>query len=117
MTTAELIGALKGLSIEDLDKVIAAAEEARRVKREIARRALLEEIRTKADALGLSLSALLEGADQERPLAKSTRSPVRPKYRHPETGETWSGRGSAPGWLRRLEEQGRRREELAVSED
>jgi DNA-binding protein H-NS len=40
--------------------------------------------------------------------------PVLPKYRHPETGETWSGRGSAPGWLRRLEEQGRRREEFAI---
>ncbi len=117
MTTSELIGALKGLSLEDLDKVISSAEEARLVKREASKKALLEEIRTKADALGLSLSALLEGADQERPLAKGTRSPARPKHRHPETGETWSGRGSAPGWLRRLEEQGRRREELAVSRD
>ncbi|MDT8843794.1 H-NS histone family protein [Paraburkholderia fungorum] len=26
--------------------------------------------------------------------------PVAPKYRHPETGETWSGRGRAPRWLK-----------------
>lgn len=25
---------------------------------------------------------------------------VKPKYRHPGTGETWSGRGSAPRWLK-----------------
>lgn len=24
---------------------------------------------------------------------------VAPKYRHPDTGETWSGRGGAPRWL------------------
>jgi DNA-binding protein H-NS len=25
--------------------------------------------------------------------------PVEPKYRHPETGETWAGRGLAPLWI------------------
>ncbi|WP_454875514.1 H-NS histone family protein [Paraburkholderia xenovorans] len=31
---------------------------------------------------------------------KDARVPVAPKYRHPETGETWSGRGRAPRWLK-----------------
>ena len=75
---------------------------------------MLEEVRAKAGALGLSLGDLLEDAERERPAAKGGRAPVRAKYRHPETGETWSGRGSVPGWLRRLEEEGRRREELAT---
>jgi len=26
--------------------------------------------------------------------------PVAPKYRNPETGETWSGRGRAPRWIK-----------------
>jgi DNA-binding protein H-NS len=26
--------------------------------------------------------------------------PVAPKYRNPETGDTWSGRGRAPRWLK-----------------
>lgn len=30
---------------------------------------------------------------------KSGRSQVAPKYRDPETGKTWSGRGIAPKWL------------------
>ncbi|MFY1991987.1 H-NS family nucleoid-associated regulatory protein [Achromobacter xylosoxidans] len=31
--------------------------------------------------------------------------PVAPKYRHPESGQTWSGRGKTPLWL--VEEEGR----------
>lgn len=27
------------------------------------------------------------------------RAPLAPKYRNPETGETWSGRGKAPKWI------------------
>lgn len=114
MTAPSVLAALKDFSIEDLDKVIAAAEQERQTKRDTARKALLEEVRTKAQALGLSLSSLLEGAEEERLLTKGKRAPVKAKYRNPETGETWSGRGSAPGWLRRLEEGGHSREEFAV---
>ncbi len=116
MTVSDILAALKGFSLEELDRVAAAAEEERQAKRESARRALLDEVRAKAQALGLSLSTLLDGAEQE-PIAKGKRAPVRAKYRHPETGETWSGRGSAPGWLKRLEGEGHRREEFAVSGD
>lgn len=30
----------------------------------------------------------------------SSSSPVAPKYRNPETGETWTGRGKPPLWIR-----------------
>ena len=32
---------------------------------------------------------------------------VAPKYRHPKTGETWSGRGGTAGWLAREIKAGR----------
>ena len=115
MTASDVLASLKGLSLEELDRVVAAAEGERQAKRDAARRTLLEEVRAKAAALGLSLEGLLQGAQQDSPPLKGTRGPVRPKYRHPETGETWSGRGSAPGWLKRLEDEGRSREEFAVS--
>lgn len=114
MTASDVVAALKGFSLEDLDRLVVAVEQERQAKREAARKALLEEVRAKAEALGLSLGNLLESAEQARGAAKGTRAAVRPKYRDPETGETWSGRGSPPGWLRRLEEQGRSREEFAV---
>ncbi|WP_321912008.1 H-NS histone family protein [Burkholderia cepacia] len=30
---------------------------------------------------------------------KATKAVVRPKYRDPKTGATWSGRGRTPAWL------------------
>ena len=40
---------------------------------------------------------------------KSSGKPVAVKYRNPETGETWTGRGRAPRWL-----EGKNREDFAV---
>lgn len=53
-------------------------------------------------------------ADDVFPPAKSTRatgtgSKVAPKYRHPETGQTWTGRGKAPKWI-----QNEDREQFAI---
>ncbi|MEY4753190.1 MAG: hypothetical protein RJA44_865 [Pseudomonadota bacterium] len=45
--------------------------------------------------------------------APATRK-VAPKYRDPATGETWSGRGLQPKWLKAAIEGGRSLEEFAV---
>lgn len=34
-----------------------------------------------------------------KPRAKAAPAPVVAKYRNPETGQTWSGRGRAPKWV------------------
>jgi DNA-binding protein H-NS len=39
---------------------------------------------------------------------------VPPKYRHPKTGETWSGRGAIAGWLTREIEVGRKLEDFLI---
>lgn len=39
---------------------------------------------------------------------------VAPKYRDPSTGETWSGRGLQPKWLKAALETGRSLEEFSV---
>ncbi|MBN3752529.1 H-NS histone family protein [Paraburkholderia sp. Tr-20389] len=44
--------------------------------------------------------------------ARAPRKPaLPPKYRNPKTGETWSGRGRAPGWL-----AGKNREKFLIDE-
>ncbi|KRC69226.1 hypothetical protein ASE30_18535 [Achromobacter sp. Root83] len=48
---------------------------------------------------------------QRRP---DSRSVVAPKYRNPESGETWSGRGRAPRWLTSAEKAGRNRDDFRV---
>jgi len=42
------------------------------------------------------------------------RKPVAIKYRNPETGDTWTGRGRPSKWLKALEAAGRKREEFLV---
>lgn len=51
------------------------------------------------------------------PPARSTRTgstgaKVAPKYKNPETGETWTGRGKAPKWI-----QDQDRSKFAISSD
>jgi DNA-binding protein H-NS len=41
-------------------------------------------------------------------------SKVAPKYRHPKTGETWSGRGGTAGWLAREIKAGKKREDFLI---
>ena len=112
----DVIALLEGLAIGNLDKVIAAAQRQREAKRESGKRELMEEFRARAEALGLSLGELAAGSSKAgRPSGKG-HPPQSPavKYRNPETGETWSGRGRAPKWLTLAEQQGRGREEFAA---
>ena len=107
---------LESVTIGDLDKVIAAGQRQREAKRERGKNELMEEFRARAEALGLSLGELAAGSSKaDRPSGKGrpTQSPA-VKYRNPETGETWSGRGRAPKWLVLAEQQGRGREEFAA---
>ena len=112
----DVIPLLENLTVGDLDKIIAAAERQREAKRESGKRELIEEFRARAEALGLSLDELAANSSKAgRPSGKSppAQSPAA-KYRNPETGETWSGRGRAPKWLTLAERLGRVREEFAA---
>ncbi|MEO7244680.1 MAG: H-NS histone family protein [Rubrivivax sp.] len=48
---------------------------------------------------GLSLADLGQRAGAASP-RKAAVAKVPPKYRHPSTGDTWSGRGLQPNWLK-----------------
>jgi len=41
---------------------------------------------------------------------------VLPKYRNPQTSETWSGRGKCPRWLIATMKSGRKIEEFRISD-
>lgn len=50
----------------------------------------------------------------EKSSPRKPRGSVAPKYRHPETGETWTGRGRAPRWLVAAESAGADRAEYRI---
>ena len=51
----------------------------------------------------------------EKPRRKYPR--VLPKYRNPQTSETWSGRGKRPRWLVAAMKSGRKIEEFRINEN
>ena len=54
-----------------------------------------------------------------KPAAKSSKAgkKVAPKYRDPDSGATWTGRGNAPAWVKAAEVAGRKREEFLIVVD
>ncbi|MGA0420992.1 MAG: H-NS family nucleoid-associated regulatory protein [Phycisphaerales bacterium] len=88
-------------------------------------RAKMEEFDLGIGDLGFSAAELSEAAErgggsrrgtrQTRP-AKGVdrRRKVAPKYRDPESGTTWSGRGRTPLWMVAAIEQGRTRDEFLI---
>ena len=114
---------LDGMTVQQLTALIAAAEAKRREKREGAVAALRAEMEQKAAELGVSPGELFAQAGQRAPTEQKARgrrprsdagAKITAKYRDPETGETWSGRGRPPRWLAALEAKGRDRKEFAV---
>jgi DNA-binding protein H-NS len=42
------------------------------------------------------------------------KKPVAPKYRHPASGATWTGRGKAPLWVVEAEKNGQPRQQFLI---
>ncbi len=53
-------------------------------------------------------------SDKAKAKPAKVRKAVAVKYRNPETGETWTGRGQMSTWLKAMEAAGRKREEFLV---
>ena len=102
---------LDRLTIPELAALIEAAQAKRREKMEGAKTALLAEFRDKAAELGLSLKALISSPQPtpERKPRRSKGEKVAPKYRNPETDDTWTGRGREPSWIK-----GKNRDDFAL---
>lgn len=56
----------------------------------------IAEIKAKIQEYGLTEADLFSSGKKTRSIGGST---VKPKYRNPETGETWTGRGKPPKWI------------------
>ena len=123
-SASDVIPLLEGLTVADLDRVIAEAERQREARRDSGKKELVEEFKAKAEAIGLSLEELIGGSAHTGRPAPKTRKPQKGasaasphvKYRNSDTGETWSGRGRMPKWMALAQERGRSREEFLTKE-
>jgi DNA-binding protein H-NS len=102
------------LTTTELDELINAA--AARKNEEIAgaRASFLDEVKAKAASLGMSLADLVGLGSGKAAKPQAAHTAATPKYRDPETGATWSGRGYPAKWITEYEARGRKREEFAI---
>jgi DNA-binding protein H-NS len=106
---------LNRLSVAELIQVREEAEEKRLAKLEDAKNEVIAEMKEKFAALGLTYDEVM-GLNPGRNKRRTSRRTLPVKYRGP-TGETWSGRGHPPQWLRKLEVEGHNREEYLVKDE
>ena len=125
---------LTGLSARELQALIAKANQR---KKTLAKRKPIAAVRSRlvslAKAAGYTVDELFgtarmvgERAGVSAKKAGSAKSPakgssqkgstVKPKYRHPDTGATWAGRGMAPKWLSAELAQGRKLEDFLIAD-
>ena len=104
---------LDHLTVAELTDVIRRAESLRKEKQEGAKAALLAKWQAEAAENNLSLDAILAGQQptqgQGRKARRGNEDKVAAKFRDPETGKTWSGRGREPTWIK-----GKNREEFKI---
>ena len=104
---------LDHLTVAELTEVIRRAEALRQEKQEEAKAALLAKWQAEAAENNLSLDTILAGQQptqgQGRKVRRGKGDKVAAKFRDPETGKTWAGRGREPVWIK-----GKDREEFKV---
>lgn len=119
----EFIEALRGLSVGELRRVVAFAE-ARIREREAGEKAALKaRLLKEVQDSGFSLADLFGDVAQPPKPGRKTkggvkaeRGPAPMKYRGPNPGDTWSGRGREPGWLKALVAEGHSKTEFLVQQ-
>ncbi len=120
---------INGLSAKELQALIAKANQRRK---SLAKRKPIAAVRSKvvslAKAEGYTVDELFgtsrmvrEKAGVAAKKAPTAKKPgqkgvkVEPKYRHPDTGATWAGRGMAPKWLAAELAKGRKLEDFLIN--
>ena len=77
----------------------------------------LDEWQKPARAAGGNKTGVKKNRPAGRRIGKSkkrAKRTVAPKYRDPQSGATWSGRGLTPKWLAEKEKAGQKREEFLI---
>jgi DNA-binding protein H-NS len=114
MTSGKFRALVNNLSAQELDELLKAATARKNEEVASAKASFLDEVRAKAASLGMSLADLVSlGAGKLAPKGGG-KTGLAAKFRNPNTGETWSGRGRPAKWLTDLEAKGRKRKEFAV---
>lgn len=100
---------ISDLSVTQLNDLIEHARETLAQKKDEARAATLSELKSLAASKGFSFEELVGRGSGGRRQRSDKGVKLKAKYVGP-NGETYTGRGPTPGWLKALEAKGHKRE-------
>lgn len=100
---------ISNLSVTQLNDLIAAAQNQLQAKKNEARDATIAKLKSMAAAEGFSFDELMGRGSSGRRQRSDKGVKLKPKYVGP-NGETYTGRGPTPGWLKALEAKGHKRD-------
>jgi DNA-binding protein H-NS len=112
-----ILASLSEMTVPQLTEVIQRAESVRSEKLESEKSAFLARIRSEAAGFGMSLEEMIRppaSGRRGRAVDGAKRASPPAKYKHPEGGDTWSGRGRIPRWLAAMEADGHKRDEYLI---
>jgi DNA-binding protein H-NS len=104
---------IDGLSLSDLNELLARVNRAIQARKDDARSETLQKLKALAVQEGFSLDELLGKGQGGRRQRSDKGIKLKPKYVGP-NGEIYTGRGPTPKWLKSLERKGEKREKYLV---
>ena len=109
----EIVRLAEEMNYTDIRRAIGELEKVMRSKEKEAKKQAQEELKATAAKYGMSLEELTGGGGSRSGQGRGS-GKVPPKYRHPDTGKTWTGRGRKPKWVQEWMDSGRDIEELRI---
>jgi DNA-binding protein H-NS len=106
---------LSGLSVSDLEQLISDAKTRIEVVKKAQYAELRKALEAQARSAGFDIYELFAAGRTRAPAAAGDKRAVAPKYRNPaDKGQTWTGRGKQPHWVRDALAGGKTLEQLAI---
>ena len=101
---------LEKMSDAELGELAVAVAQEQERRQEAARKEALAQIKELAAGLGMTVKELLASQGQRGAGPKGE-----PKYRNPDNADqTWTGKGTRPGWFVAAQERGIAREDMLI---
>jgi DNA-binding protein H-NS len=86
------------MTLAELEAHIAEAKATLAAKRQERTAEVIASIKAMAAEVGLSV--MIDGAPEEAPAVSTMKgAKLPPKFRDPDSGKTWTGRGMRPNWM------------------
>ena len=106
--TLQSLGNTEMATLKEIDAQLAALQAQREELRKSELKTAVDKVRGLVAEYGLTESDVFPPARGTRSVSTAG-TKVAPKYRDPETGATWTGRGKAPKWI-----DGQEREKFSI---